>query len=821
MTHQTRVKNGVHGLLKGAAAALVGLVFACALLLPGTNAAPQHESRVLFISSYSLAFPAVPEQIEGLRAALPDSASLDYLFMDTKALRDEASYAQFYEVCRNKLLKSGPYDVVVLGDDAALQFAHAHEHTLFEDVPLVFEGVNNIELARRAVRSPLITGVSEEPQYEENIRTALRLYPAAKNIVAIVDSTETGVGEQAQFMAQAEKFPQLHFSVLNSSLLTQSAFCTALSSIRSDTLLFSFSMNDNASGKVYSLAEQMSMIREFTHVPVFRLSSTGMGEGYLGGKMISFVELGRLAGVLATRILNGADPASLPLITQAPAKFVYDYAVLQQYGIQKSDVAANAVFLNLPVSFWSQYRPVIVPGLLILLAFTGGLAYTVYDSFRYRSMTKALRVATADLAYAAHFDTLTGTYRRNYFLECAEKLIHSSADTQFVFFRTDIYRFRAVNELYGSARGDEVLVAFGRQLRKYTDDKGGLCARFQADNFVGCVPLTDFDAPHFLSVLNDGIRGFIPGHEIVVRLGLYAVEDAALPILLMCDRANTALHSIKGSILRRFAWYDASLRGSMLLEQQIINEMDSALSGGEFKVYYQPIYDLVTEKPVSAEALSRWCHPTLGMISPAIFIPVLERNGFIPRLDFFVCEQVCRLQGRLSAEQGTMVPISLNLSRADFGTDNLSQTIPVLAKRWGVPAGMLKLEVTETAYTDDPRQLVETTSCLREQGFPVLMDDFGSGYSSLNALKDIPMDILKLDICFLQEFNKSDRAASIMASVVSMAKLLDMYVIAEGVETAEQVAFLRSIGCDAAQGYYYARPMPEDAFCTLLQTELS
>ncbi|MEG2931264.1 MAG: EAL domain-containing protein, partial [Ruthenibacterium sp.] len=599
----------------------------------------------------------------------------------------------------NKVALSGPYDAVILGDDAALKFAWSHENTLFDKTPLVFEGVNNVPFATSVARNPMIAGISEGASYEENIRTAMRLCPAATKIVGIVDSTETGIGEQAQFMAQEKTFPQLEFSVLNSSLLSQHAFCTALQSIGPDTILFSFSMNDNVSGKVYSLTEQMTMIRECTQVPVFCLSTIGMGEGFLGGRMPSDEEMGRIAGTMALRILDGASPAVFPLVTQVPSTYQYDYNVMQKYGFEKSDMDENATYLNMPTDFWTLYRAMLLPSLLILLLLLCVTGFAVYDSLRYRAMTKKLRIATADLAYTAHFDSLTGTYRRNYFFECAEKLLRANPDTQYVFFRTDIYHFRAINELYSTEKGDFVLTEFGRLLRRYTD-KNGLCARFQADNFVGCVPWDGFDAPTVLADLTKGMHGVIPGHEITVRMGMYAVVDATLPIVLMCDRANTALHSIKGSILRRYAWYDASLRNNMLLEQQIINEMDGALERGEFHVYYQPIYDLVSEKPVSAEALSRWKHPVLGLISPGIFIPVLERNGFIPKLDAFVCEQVCRLQGQLAVDNQAIVPVSLNLSRADFGVNNLSEAIPALAKRWGVPAGMLKLEVTETAYTD-------------------------------------------------------------------------------------------------------------------------
>lgn len=802
-----------------------GFLFAGFLLLcafvPGvriTSAASQ-QHKVLFLSSYTYAFPTVPSQIEGVCAALEQEATIEYLFMDTKNLRDNASYSLFYEVCKNKLDKNGDYDAVILGDDAALQFAMMHADELFDDTPLVFQGVNDVNQAELADSDPLITGVAEVLPYTENIQAALELYPEAQRIVGIVDNTETGVGDAREFLKQEKLFPQLSFSLIVSSELTPDELCAAIAAVDEATMLFSFSMNDASDGTVYSMEQQSEIIRTHARVPVFRPLEPGMGQGYLGGKMISSVDMGRMAGEIALRVLNGEDVSAIPVVMQTPTRYCYDYTVMQTYGIAKKDVPANAVFLNDPIRNMEHLRPFLIGMAVFVLSTVTVVGFMLRDNRRHRATAKALRTATAHLAYTAHFDTLTGVYRRAYFFERTQELLERNPNEPYVIFRTDIQRFRVVNDLYGSETGDLVLVQFGRILREYVGEQG-TCARFQADNFLGCVPRSRFDMQALLNHLDTALHGIVPGHEIVVTLGVYEIDDISLSVALMCDRASIALQSIKGSVVNRCAWYDVSLRSEMLEEQSLAGSMKDALANGEFCVYYQPIYDLITEKPISAEALVRWQHPTRGLVSPGMFIPLFERNGFITNIDAFMFDCVCQLQRRRTDDQRICVPISLNVSRVDFSAGNLSDEIVAAAARYDLPKGMLKLEVTESAYTENPRQIMDETDILRRSGFPILMDDFGSGYSSLNMLKDLPVDVLKLDICFLQEFRKSGRTAAIMHSVVEMAKNLEMCVIAEGVETSEQVEFLRSIGCDAAQGYYFARPMPEEEFCALLEREL-
>ena len=271
--------------------------------------------------------------------------------------------------------------------------------------------------------------------------------------------------------------------------------------------------------------------------------------------------------------------------------------------------------------------------------------------------------------------------------------------------------------------------------------------------------------------------------------------------------------------MNRYAYYDASMRDQMLQEQMIVRDMNFALQEHQFTIFLQPVYSLVSNHIVSAEALVRWFHPVNGMISPGKFIPVFERNGFIVKLDRFVWEEVCKFLKRQRESGQKLIPVSVNVSRMNFYNLDLLEFLLNLIERYELEPWMLKLEITESAYTDNPHQLTSVIKVFREEGFPVLMDDFGSGYSSLNMLKNLPVDVLKIDMAFVRELEKSARARSILKSIMHLAFDLDMGVVVEGVETKAQVDFLASIGADDIQGYYFSKPLPVPDFIEKLRQD--
>lgn len=423
-----------------------------------------------------------------------------------------------------------------------------------------------------------------------------------------------------------------------------------------------------------------------------------------------------------------------------------------------------------------------------------------------------------ELRYHVERDLLTGIYNRETFCKRTVTLLQENKDQEYTLMQWDIERFKVINDLFGTEIGDKVLIGIAKALSLLI--KGiGTYARMKGDNFVCCVPKEKMDAMQILDKFEETFKELNLNYNIAIYVGIYPIRDITVPIDQMCDRANLALHTIKGNYVKRYAVYDNKLRESMLEEQHIVSEMQVALEQDQFCIYLQPIYNIKEGIPVSAEALVRWKHPVKGMIMPGIFIPLFERNGFITQLDSYVWEETCKYLRKRKLEGRKQIPISVNVSRMNLYNPNFSAKILDLVNKYGLDSSMLKLEVTESAYIDNPRQLLETMGELQKNGFKILTDDFGSGYSSLNMLKDVPADVLKIDMKFIDDLEHSSRAGNIITSVVRMAKWLDMSVVAEGVETKLQFEFLRSIDCDDVQGYYFSKPLPISEFEELVDPQ--
>ena len=382
----------------------------------------------------------------------------------------------------------------------------------------------------------------------------------------------------------------------------------------------------------------------------------------------------------------------------------------------------------------------------------------------------------------------------------------------------DIDRFKVYNDLFGAPAGDRLLADIGAMIRDLMP-AGAAAARLRADHFVCCCSRSSFDPDRMLAALDAWFASYREDFTFFVRLGIFPIDDPSLDVNLMCDRALLALRSAKsGYVGSKYVFYDEKLRSSVLKEQELAGEMIAALEGGQFVPYFQPQYRYATGRMIGAEVLARWNHPAKGLLGPTEFIPVFERNGLVATFDYYMWEQACRcLRMWIDGRGIEGAPrLSVNLSRADIYRSDLCTYLEGLIERYDVPAELLHLEITESAYMEAPEQLIGAVTKLRAAGFVVEMDDFGRGYSSLNTLKDVPVDVLKLDMGFLGA-SASSRGGLILASVVRMARWLDLPLIAEGVETKQQAAYLASVGCDYMQGYLFSKPVDRETFEKLLE----
>ena len=415
--------------------------------------------------------------------------------------------------------------------------------------------------------------------------------------------------------------------------------------------------------------------------------------------------------------------------------------------------------------------------------------------------------------WLATHDSLTGLYNKGRFCEKAEFYIRRHADEELLLICTDIKEFKMINDLFGTRVGDAVLTNCARLLKERVN--GALIyGRLGNDIFGILMPKEKYDEEHFAGEAQEAFASCIDesvSFPLINYIGVYEIGERELPVSVMCDRARMAISTIKGDYHKRVAYYDNALRENIRHEQELISELDSAIAEEQLKMYLQP--QMSSEgKLLGAEALVRWIHPKKGAIAPGEFVPVFERNGLISDVDKYIWETACKQLRKWKNEGREDLYISVNISPRDFYFLNIFQVFTDLVKKYDIDPQNIKLEITETAIVMDFKRQLELISRLRRNGFVVEMDDFGSGYSSLNMLKDIHVDVLKIDMAFLKKAEDEERSKKILQMVIGLSKQLEMPVITEGVETEEQVKFLAEMGCDMFQGYYFAKPMPVEQF---------
>lgn len=409
------------------------------------------------------------------------------------------------------------------------------------------------------------------------------------------------------------------------------------------------------------------------------------------------------------------------------------------------------------------------------------------------------------------YDSLTGLYNDEKADKEAKLIVRRSPDFNYCMIVLDINKFKVVNEVYDTKTGNSILKYTASVLKKAAP-KTAVCSRMYADTFsIFMKYKKQEDIIKVIDKIYDRIHDNPKEISLTTSFGVFIAkskEEKELPIGLMRERALIAKRTIKKGALTNYAFFSDKFRNDIVMEQEIESEMYQALEDKQFVVYLQPKINLSDGKLKGAEALVRWQHPEKGLIMPDGFIPVFESNGFIIKLDEYVCREVCIMLRRWLDAGVEPVPVSVNLSRLHIYSGDVIGYLIEIIKKYEIPPKYLRLEVTETIFLGDTDKLNDVLTELHSLGFKVEMDDFGSGYSSLNMLKTVPVDTVKIDKEFFADEANTDKSKIVMKHTISMAKDLQMEVIAEGIETEEHVEFLKKSNCDVGQGYYFSKPMP-------------
>ena len=426
-----------------------------------------------------------------------------------------------------------------------------------------------------------------------------------------------------------------------------------------------------------------------------------------------------------------------------------------------------------------------------------------------RDITKEYEESLREQYNATH-DSLTGLYNKEYFYKRCEETLRDNPDVEYFMVSSDVLNFKLVNDLFGYAKGDELLCRIADKMREICGDYN-VYGRIGNDKFALMIPKSKYKRENFVSAPKS--VAYIDAdiyYPLAIYVGVYDIIDRTMPISVMYDRATMAMNSIKGDYRQRVANYTDELRKKAMIDQNMISKFDVALQNGDIKMFLQPQVNDKGEV-VGAEALARWVDSEKGIIPPIDFIPLIEKNGMIGKLDVYMWRLAC---SRLAMwkKMGVDMNISVNISPKDFYYMDLNKIFRNYIKMYDITPNKLHLEITETAVITNVAKQVLLINNLKELGYVVEMDDFGSGYSSLNMLKDIPVDVVKIDMAFLQKSDNVSKAKKILSAIIALCKELDMKTVVEGVEDSNQLAFLLDEGADLFQGYFYSKPIPVEEF---------
>lgn len=427
--------------------------------------------------------------------------------------------------------------------------------------------------------------------------------------------------------------------------------------------------------------------------------------------------------------------------------------------------------------------------------------------------------AREDITEFSEKDVLTGGYNRRGFIRITERLLNEVPDrTKYAVLFFNVKNFKAVNELFGVESGDVVLQNIFRTLT-HSKLSPVITARVESDHFVCLVENKNLDFEELTSVCDNKFVKDGKCMNLIIRCGIFYVEEKPMKISGMIDRAKLAKRYITDEYAQPYMVYDHSMQVAYIDKAKLAGELQEGIAKEQFKVYYQPVIDTKTGKIASAEALIRWIHPDKGFISPALFIPALEENGHISELDFYVLKKVWQFINDRCENNKFVVPISVNLSWMDFYDEIMMEKILKEMDRFRENGRehMARFEITETSYAAIRENRSGILESLRIKNAKILLDDFGSGFSSFGMLQDYDFDILKIDMSFIRKIGENPKTKSIVHSIIGMAHEIGIKTVAEGVETEEQVSFLRQSGCDYIQGYYYSKPLPEEEFVGFLE----
>ncbi len=781
------------------------------------EAPKQANHRILFLSSYDPLYFSAESQRKGIDAGLyPNAIEYDVVYMDTKNYETQKDIQTFHDFLKKRLATNKrQYEAILVGDDAALEFAIKFQNDLFASLPIIFFGINNLTLAEQASSLPNITGFYEQNYLEETLQLAMKLYPDVHTFYGMHDQSTAGKADANSFTALAQKYNSYTFQDFNVSKLSQSQIIAALEALPSNAILIYMTSYSDIYGNNYSIRARTETVVGHAHVPIFRNYICAGVPGVIGGTYMDFVVHCTLASHLVAEILDGRDIDTIPLRTETPPCTAINYQLMKDLHLDFSKLPSDTIFYNKPSSFLDYYGAILPPVSLLTLAllFLLAVAHTVSLLSReaeneLKKSHDALEASHEELRYKAEYDEGLDILNRH----TATEYLRNSFDANAVYSVViiDIDSFKELNESFGHQVADSILQYMVAILRSMGKDKDWLLARYGGDEFLLVVPNETLDVEHpLIEDLLTQIRSPIPlGDEtisITASIGI-SNSDGITPPEQHISNAENAMYEAKSQGKDGAFLYGEKMKERAREEALIKTALLEAFENNGFYMLYQPQINSQTLEVSGYEALVRMKAP--GMY-PGKFIPIAERNGWIWKIGRITTELAIQQLAAWKAEGKPLHPVSINYSSNQLNDNGYVDFVLELLARYDIPPCYLEIEITEGLFLEKSSLADQIFKRFKAVGIRLLMDDFGTGYSSLGYLSYLPVDVIKLDKSLVDAYLVNGKEAFIR-DVIQMMHDLNKEMIIEGVEEQWQFERLRQFGADTIQGYFFSKPIPAD-----------
>lgn len=823
-----------------------------------TNADGVKEQRsILVINSYHQGLAWTKDETGGIIDGLEKSNAGLSIFvedMDWKNYPTSENIQHFYDYLKYKY-RDKHISVLIATDDAALRFALANRKDLFSDAPVVFCGVNQSGADRLTKGYDNVTGIIEEVDPTDTIKMALAINPSLKNVYVLFDNSESGIST-GKIVMDKIKAMDADLNTLPLNKLSYDDLVKNVRTLDSDSIVLVTTYYSDAEGRIVEFEGVSRDIGKNSSVPVYHLYDMGLNNGAFGGNMLSGTLQGMNAAALAVRVLNGESPDSIPFLSPKTTRKVFDYLQLQRFGIPLNKVPKDCEIINKPFSFYEEYKPLVLGVLAafgVLVAFVCILLVYIRIIRRMRKklsesneeltqlyeelvasdeelnlqydeiLTSHNKIKESEerLAYIAYHDTLTQLPNKLSLYEYTAKDIIVSANTSAALLFIDIDNFKYVNDTMGHAFGDQLLIKISERLASSLGEADSVY-RLSGDEFIILLHAIadEAEAEAFAAkLLNEFKREFeilniVLYVSLSIGIALYPKHGSSIEELH--KYADLAMCAAKEAGKSIYIMYDRRMNDTLMERMTIEKCLHGALDKNEFELYYQPQLDLKLNRVTGLEALLRWKSPELGFVSPLKFIKIAEDTHFIIPLGTWVLKNACAFLKQLHKEGYRDLTMSVNISILQLLQNDFNSIIIDTLRQFELEPGDLELEITETILMESFAAIGAKLESLREIGVKIALDDFGKGYSSLSYLKQLPISTLKIDKLFIDSISSGEEGKNLTGHIVAMGKSMGLCVVAEGVESQEQLECLIQYECHRIQGFLYSRPVPEKDILELL-----